>query len=237
MSFAQALLWSERLAGWALLLQMLELLWLRGWIQRTWTRGPALLPFLLAGVAAALGLMLAPGWIFLVLALTALAGIAARLRGPFNGGADSMTWLVLVCLLVAELAPADLGRIGFLYLGAQTCLSYFVAGCVKLRHAGWREGRELGALLRQSAYEVPAWARGLADHTTIVRVGTWSLLVFELLFPLALFRPELMSAFLGVGLAFHWANFAVLGLNRFFWIWLAAYPALLFAANSIAASS
>ena len=39
-------------------------------------------------------------------------------------------------------------------------------------------------------------------------------------------RPALIAA-LAVAALFHFANACLFGLNRFFWIWIAAYPSIL----------
>lgn len=52
-------------------------------------------------------------------------------------------------------------------------------------------------------------------------------MLFELAFPLALAtRPTLVAA-LALAALFHLANACLFGLNRFFWTWLAVYPALI----------
>ena len=52
-------------------------------------------------------------------------------------------------------------------------------------------------------------------------------MLFELAFPLTvLSRPALLAG-LAVAALFHGANACLFGLNRFFWIWLCAYPSLL----------
>ena len=50
---------------------------------------------------------------------------------------------------------------------------------------------------------------------------------FELLFPLCLLTQPTLIVGLGIAATFHFANACLFGLNRFFWIWLAAYPSLL----------
>jgi hypothetical protein len=52
-------------------------------------------------------------------------------------------------------------------------------------------------------------------------------MLFELVFPLALLSPQALVIGLGLAVLFHFVNACLFGLNRFFWIWLAAYPSLL----------
>ena len=52
-------------------------------------------------------------------------------------------------------------------------------------------------------------------------------MLFELLFPLALLDAGYLKAALVIAGLFHLVNGCVFGLNRFLWIWIAAYPSLL----------
>jgi hypothetical protein len=212
---------SARLAGWALLLQTLEFLFL-GESSRLprWLQGLRLF--------SAIALVVWPIAPFLAMALVGALLTARAWSGSFNGGSDTMTHLLLTLLLLAKIVPETVAPWVLAYLAAQTCLSYFVAGCVKLRQRGWRAGTELAALLSGPAYDVPARCRALAARPGLLRTLSRGLLAFELLFPLALFSRPLAVGFMAVGVVFHLANFAVLGLNRFFWIWLAAYPVLFY---------
>jgi hypothetical protein len=157
-------------------------------------------------------------------------GLVARLRGPLCGGSDAMWFQVQVGLLLASLAgwhPA-LARVGLGWIAAQSVLSYWLAGVVKLRNARWRNGEALRELLASDGpYVVWAPARGLAGRAGICCAMAWTVIVFELLFPLVLLMPmEARWVWLAVGLAFHVGNALVLGLNRFVWAWVATYPAL-----------
>lgn len=118
---------------------------------------------------------------------------AIRFGGSLNGGSDAMTMVVLSSRLVPW---------GRTYLAVQLTLSYFVAGLVKLRMPEWRSGRALTALTG-----LPGWL-------------TWPTLLWECSFPLVWFWP---IPYLTAGVLFHFLNIKKLGLNRFFWIWLAAY--------------
>jgi hypothetical protein len=55
----------------------------------------------------------------------------------------------------------------------------------------------------------------------------WTVIAWECLFPLAWLDPHLCLGMLACGAVFHAANLWVFGLNRFFWAWLAGYPAVL----------
>ena len=55
----------------------------------------------------------------------------------------------------------------------------------------------------------------------------WAVILFELVFPLALLDPVALKLALLCAAGFHFSNACFFGLNRFFWIWLCAYPALI----------
>lgn len=172
----------------------------------------------LSGVAAP--------WPLVGLALLSLV-ILRRFQGPYNGGSDRMGLLALWCLTLAQLLPTERGReIAFGYLGAQLVLSYFIAGGVKLANPDWRSGQALRQVFAFSAYPVSEGLRLWADRPRAMLVLSWAVMLFEIAFPLTLAARPALAAGLAVAAAFHLANACLFGLNRFFWTWLAAYPAL-----------
>ncbi|MEL6536471.1 MAG: hypothetical protein AAFQ98_13730, partial [Bacteroidota bacterium] len=61
----------------------------------------------------------------------------------------------------------------------------------------------------------------------VQQVLTWSTLLFELLFPLFLFTPYPYAwVFLAEGVLLHGSIALLMGLNSFFWAFIATYPAL-----------
>ncbi len=152
-----------------------------------------------------------------------------RFRGSFNGGSDSLTTLALVAVWISAAFPDHplVQQACLLYLGLQVCLSYFVAGVAKVAHPDWRSGRALSRFLLSPKYLIPPWWRAQAEaKSPLLKLGTWGVLLFELSFPLAVLMPQILPVWLLIGAIFHFLNFQVFGLNRFFWVWLACYPAL-----------
>ncbi len=164
--------------------------------------------------------------------LVGLAGLSLlilhRFQGPYNGGSDRMGLLALWCLTLAHLLPSrPLQELAFGYLGAQLTLSYFISGGVKIVNPDWRSGRALADVFQFSAYPVAESLRGWADRPRVLRAMSWAVMLFELAFPLTLlWRPALVAGLVVAG-TFHLANACLFGLNRFFWTWLAVYPAIL----------
>ena len=163
--------------------------------------------------------------------LVALAGLSlvilGRFQGAYNGGADRMGLLALWCLTLSRLLPTPQWReIAFGYLAAQLVLSYFISGWVKLLNRDWRSGRALAQVFRFSAYPVSEALRGWAERPRVLLAMSWAVMLFEVVFPLSLVSQPTLAAALVVAAAFHLANACLFGLNRFFWTWLAAYPAI-----------
>jgi len=166
-------------------------------------------------------------WPLVGLALLSLS-ILQRFQGPFNGGSDRMGLLALWCLTLAEVLPTPKGReIAFAYLGAQLVLSYFIAGWVKIVNPDWRRGQALREVFAFSTYPVSESLRAWADRPLLLLVMSWAVMLFEIALPLTLLSPVSLVVGLTVAAAFHLANACLFGLNRFFWTWLAVYPALI----------
>ncbi|MFN8609515.1 MAG: hypothetical protein U0931_18395 [Vulcanimicrobiota bacterium] len=139
-----------------------------------------------------------PALVWLLLLITLLT--AVRFGGSLNGGSDYMTMVVLSSLLVPW---------GRTYLAVQLTLCYVVAGLVKIRLPEWRSGQ---ALTRMTG--LPAFL-------------SLPMLLWECTFPLAWTSRPLLWTYLAIGTGFHLTNARILGLNRFFWIWLAVYSRLI----------
>jgi hypothetical protein len=148
--------------------------------------------------------------------------------GPYNGGSDRMSLLMLCCLCLVHWLPTERGReVALGYLALQLTLSYFMAGAVKVVNPAWRNGQALTDVFFFSAYPVSESLRRWHTWPRLLWVMSWAVMLLELLFPLSLLNRTALCIALALTAAFHLANACLFGLNRFFWIWLAAYPSLL----------
>lgn len=255
MTALMALTWTTKLLAFAMLLQNIEFFRLRPTFQESgvwrwsliredfkkfpfWIRrildlflqdrgfDIVLIVRILASVALLFQSGLPMGTLFVLLFTTLL--ITMRFRGPFNGGSDSMTVLLLLVLSLVSLRqdhPLWLSG-GTWYVALQTSLSFLIAGVVKIRHSSWRRGEALRAILRLPTYDIPSSLRGLANSSNFCLFGSWLILLFECSFPLALLHPFLATFYLVLAFLFQLANYSIFGLNRFLWAWLAAYPTI-----------
>src|SRR3989304_154443 len=77
-------------------------------------------------------------------------------------------------------------------------------------------------------------AKMLVTRKWLALLITYSVITFELMFPLVLVvPPRIALLFLSVGALFHLANAFAMGLNCFLWAFVATYPAVLYTSGSI----
>ncbi len=193
---------------------------------------------LIARIILALSLFWFPHFVTALLLLLATTLVCVRWRGSFNGGSDYMTMVILtgVCVARAGNEPRKLIEAGLAYIAIQLCLSYFIAGVVKLKVQDWRSGSALVRLMEAGAYGIPRSAREFASKPGVAFTAAWGVMFFEILFPLSLLGSGFAAIFLGAGIFFHLVNYYFLGLNRFVFAWTAAYPALLFLSQVLRAN-
>lgn len=185
------------------------------------------LGFVRAGLAIVLMLGFQPLLVESALLVTAVM-LIRRFQGPYNGGSDTMTFLVLLCLWLSHIAPTRYWQeIALGYLAIQLMLSYFQSGWVKVVNPEWRSGSALQKVFAVSAYPVSENARLWTERPQLLFFMSWAVIGFELVFPLALFNQTLLIIALGIAALFHLANACLFGLNRFFWIWPAAFPVIM----------
>lgn len=186
------------------------------------------------------------GWflIRLVLAILLLGGLFTNIvvllllihvvlmlkhfKGPYNGGSDRMTILILTCVTLIHYAPWKTVQEYILgYLALQTVLSYFSPGFFKLINPEWLKGKVLVKLLKYSGFPASENLRIWALKPSLLFYASWLVLIFELAFPLTLLNQTALVLGLLCAVSFHLVNTYAFGFNRFFWAWLAAYPSLI----------
>jgi hypothetical protein len=219
MTLADAQRWTEVLLALALIQQSAE-----HWFATPDTR-------FLSSLRIALSVLLIAGFDARVVEIGLLivgAFTLYRYQGPYNGGSDRMGYLILVCVCASRWAPSlKWQEIAMGYLALQLTLSYAISGWVKIINRDWRTGQALADVFLFSAYPVSKRLRALHTKATLLGFASWAVMLLELLFPFALVNRYALYVALTLTMLFHLANAFCFGLNRFVWVWLAAYPALL----------
>lgn len=158
--------------------------------------------------------------------------ITLRWRGSFNGGSDYLMLIILLCLCLGFIFPI-LSKAAVWYISLQVLSSYFMAGLYKVKQKKWRNGSAVYGFVSSPSYKTPQFIITKCKDPTIALAIAWAVIIFELTFPLVLSHPYLSIFYLGAGLIFHFGNFMTFGLNRFFWVWSASYPALFYCSKFI----
>lgn len=173
------------------------------------------------------------GNLYFVITLLVISILTAiRWRGTFNGGSDYMSVIVLISLGISQLSShGDYQLAGVYYVCFHAASSYFFAGLVKIKSPDWRNGNALRSFITATIYSEGALVRNIANNRLLGKIISMVVISWELLFPLSLLHLHTAVVFLSLGVLFHLCNAYIIGLNRFFFIWLATYPALLYVAQ------
>jgi len=175
-----------------------------------------------------------------VVALLLVAGSSVFLshRNLIGGdGSDQMSTLILIALIPAVSLPNDflVNMICAWFIALQSCLSYLTAGVAKAISVHWRTGLCLAPILRTKAYGHNGMAAFIEQAGKWRAPICWTIISFELCFPLVLFGCKpIVLAFISAGILFHATNSVAMGLNCFFWAFLASYPSILWVTHSTA---
>lgn len=191
-----------------------------------------LLVLRLAAIVAAMFITAGPALHVAVLAVIVATSLILSYRSIFGqDGSDQMSALIFVTLLIAAVSPRNeiVAEASLAFIAIQTALSYAIAGVAKVAGPVWTRGHAAFLIFNTESYGMPAVARALHTLPLAGRVLTWSVVAFEVAFPLVFFLgPNWCWIFLAWGLAFHVLNALVMGLNSFLSAFGAAYPAILF---------
>lgn len=218
LTFADSMRYTEMLLGFAFILQSIEHL-----------RSKVESELFLCRITLSVMLIMSwwTPWTCLALSIIAIINLH-RYNGPYNGGSDRMGLLILFCVTIAEWLPNPKWQVYiFGYLAIQLVLSYFISGWVKIVNADWRSGRALADVFLFSAYPVSERLRTFHKNPKLMFAMSWCVIGFELVFPLTILHQPALIVGLVIAATFHFANACIFGLNRFFWVWLAAYPSII----------
>ncbi|HEX7176982.1 MAG TPA: hypothetical protein VF240_17115 [Pyrinomonadaceae bacterium] len=153
-----------------------------------------------------------------------------RSRRQIGGsGAEQLTFIVLVTFGLVLLAGGtdSARRLGDAFIAAQVVLAYFASGVAKAASPIWRNGGAMTGILSTEGYGLPGLAKLLGRYPKLDWLLCWSVIGWEITFPLVLFVPKpLMLVLLSVGVVFHVSCAIVMGLNRFVWAFCGCYPAV-----------
>ena len=166
-------------------------------------------------------------WVSVALFINMLF-ILRRFQGPYNGGSDLLSMLLITCVCAAHFAPNENWREYILgYLALQAIFSYFKSGWAKVINHDWRTGQALVDVFSFSVYPISEATRSWASRPRLLCAMSWAVILLELVFPLTMLSQVTLIIGLALAMSFHFANFIMFGFNRFIWVWAATYPSLI----------
>jgi len=165
----------------------------------------------------------------------ALAGMtstaaAMNLRSNYGlDGSDHFAFINFAVSLLEKAYPHDrrAREAALLFIAAQSCLSYFTSGAVKLTSPVWRSGDAITGVFRTRTYGDKLFYKVTKDNKLVAQGLAWMVMLSEVMFPLVLVAPKPIARLILLsGMGFHLGNARFMGLNRFFWSFVATYPAV-----------
>lgn len=164
----------------------------------------------------------------IVIAVTTLL---LRLRTPI--GVHASGAMVMVTFTAAALGLSAGTRraedYALVFIAAQACLAYFVAGASKLGTRSWRSGQAVTLISSTLMWGSGSQALMLRAHPRLAFGLCWATMLGECSVPLALAVPlPVAVALLACAGVFHVVTAMEMGLNSFIWAFWSTYPAIIF---------
>ncbi|MEM8960978.1 MAG: hypothetical protein AAGD38_05830 [Acidobacteriota bacterium] len=149
-----------------------------------------------------------------------------------NSGADPMIGVVLTALIVGELVPDSelVQKMVVVTIAGHATIAYFTTGLTKALDARWRSGVYLHTTANSRIF---GRSGSLLTDPRHAAVASWIVIIFELIFPIALLDPRAAVALCVAGLLFHLGNALILGLKNFLFAFAATYPAIIATAGLV----
>lgn len=164
------------------------------------------------------------GCLFVIMA----TGFFTSYRSIYGGDGSNQMQNVVLFGVVASLLidPASgLRMVGVWFVVLQSCLSYSASGWSKISSPVWRGGDAVFLIFNTATYGRRPVALFLNGKKRLQKFLSWSVMIFEIVFPVVLILPPKGALLLlFIGLSFHLGNAVIMGLNTFFWSFFATYP-------------
>jgi uncharacterized membrane protein YphA (DoxX/SURF4 family) len=160
--------------------------------------------------------------------------LAVELFSPIrNGGygmegSDQMHLILLFAINIYFAVSDPFARTAVVwFIALQSMLAYFTSGVVKLRTRPWKAGDAIRLVLSTENYGCRRMAQWLNHLPNLSKWMCWGVVAFECLFPLVVLAgPRVTLPLLICGAGFHLMIAGTMGLNGFFWSFVATYPAI-----------
>jgi hypothetical protein len=178
-------------------------------------------------VGAAAGVLIPAAILVVVCCLLALS-----LRSPYGlDGGHQMYVVVFAALFLGSLETADtsVATVAAVFIGSQALLAYLVSGVAKAASERWRSGDAMQGVMATTIYGHARLHALLQGRARLAWLACWSVIALECAFPVAAaVGAPYLHVLLAGGLFFHALTAFVMGLNGFFFAFVATYPCIVY---------
>jgi hypothetical protein len=150
-------------------------------------------------------------------------------RTTIDGGDKLLGFLTFMLIFVHEGATKYsirqmINNAALLILQVHFCLLYFINAGVKIRRDYWRDGSLFNNVWHMSFFAnqdlIPYWFH----NSTLYFITAWSVILFELLFPILIWYIPFKKPLLLLGIIFHITIGLLLSIPEFSLTMIAVYP-------------
>jgi hypothetical protein len=147
-------------------------------------------------------------------------------------GADYIHNILCFSLLIVFLFKNQklIEEYSLIFIAVQALFSYWASGMFKLISPAWRNGIAIYTI-----FNLKTWGnRRLSimverNNYWLGKIFSWLVILLLVLTPFStLLSPAYCMCFLAGCAIFHLANAFIMGLNKFFWAFIATYPAIIY---------
>lgn len=167
----------------------------------------------------------------LILVITIL-GVLIVLRNTFsNNGADQLANIILIAVSISTLEGEGsvIKTLSLIFIACQSQLSYLTSGFFKLLEKDWRNGTSLKGIFSTEVFGHPLLKKVMDRWPSSYKVASAGVIYGELALGCSMFfPPKITLVLLATGALFHFLTAIIMGLNAFFWVFVATYPAVYF---------
>lgn len=151
-------------------------------------------------------------------------------------GSDQMFTIVITCTAIIFLFRENsfIVNLSIYFIAFQVTLAYFVAGVSKTFGESWRKGTAIYGITNTLSFGSSTFVNILHKNKYLSILMTWIVISWEIAFPIVFIgNSYIVVIMLVIGLVFHLMNSEIMGLNSFFFAFLATYPSLIYSIHQI----
>lgn len=172
------------------------------------------------------GLIGTPQWWMAAVTWVLFTSLMNRAWLAGSGGQQLMSnllfWNIMLCIPKGRdgSVPWTIASLSaFWILRLQVVLAYLVTAVHKLTGSMWLDGSAMGVIASDPSFG-PAWIAGYPD---LARLVSWSVLAFQITFPIAVWFRRIRPLWLSAGIVFHVATMISIGIPEMGAAFIAAY--------------